>query len=237
MKLGIMQPYFLPYIGYISLMKCVDRWVFMDEVQMIRHGWIERNRILKQQGGWHYIRVPINKHKYSTLIRDITIKNEEPWKEKIIAQLTHYKKRAPYYKNVIDVLKDAFSEEFESITHQNAHLLKKICSYIGFDFNYEILSEMQLRLAPVNEPDEWSLVICKALGFDHYVNPILGKSFYNKEKYEKEGVEINFLNKQFSPYDQKKYSGEFIEGLSIVDVMMFNSPEEILKQSDEYILE
>jgi hypothetical protein len=96
---------------------------------------------------------------------------------------------------------------------------------------------MNLELEPVNEPDEWSLVMCKALNIDHYINPILGKSFYNSEKYHKAGIKINFLNKNIVPYNQNLPNGEFIEGLSIIDVMMFNSPEEILKSLDDYVLE
>lgn len=237
MKLGIMQPYFLPYIGYISLMKCVDRWIFMDEVQMIRHGWIDRNRILKQQGDWHYIHVPLCKHKWHDLIKDIRVRNNAPWKEKILAQLCHYRTKAPFYFEVIRLLKDSFQEEFDSITCQNAHLLKSLSNYIGFDFNYQILSEMNLDLDEVNEADEWSLNVCKALNIDHYINPILGKSFYNIEKFKNDGIEINFLNKQSNVYDQKSKDGAFIDNLSIIDVLMFNPPEEVLKMLDNYILE
>lgn len=237
MKLGIMQPYFFPYIGYISLMKCVDRWIFMDEVQMIRHGWIERNRILRQQGGWHYIHVPLDKHKSHAIIKDIRIRNDEPWKDKLLAQLVHYKSKAPFYHEVIKLITDSFQEEFNSITHQNAHLLKKISNYIGFKFNYEILSEMNLSLKPAEEPDDWSLNICKELKIDHYVNPILGKTFYDVEKFHHEGVKINFLNKELFAYDQKNSDGVFIENLSIIDVLMFNSPEEVMKRLDNFILE
>jgi hypothetical protein len=232
-----MQPYFFPYIGYISLMKCVDRWIFMDEVQMIRHGWIERNRILRQQGGWHYFHVPLEKHKSHAIIKDIRIRNTEPWKDKILAQLVHYKSRAPFYHEVIKLLTNSFDEEFDSITHQNAHLLKKISDYIGFEFNYEILSEMNLTLKPADEPDDWSLNICKELNIDHYVNPILGKTFYDVEKFRNEGVKINFLNKQLFAYDQKNSDGVFIENLSIIDVLMFNSPGEVIKRLDNYVLE
>lgn len=237
MKLGIMQPYFLPYIGYISLMKCVDRWIFMDEVQMIRHGWIERNRILKQQGGWHYIHVPLHKHKSHILIKNIQVRNCEPWKEKILAQLCHYKKRAPFYYDMIRFLKQSFQEEFDSITKQNAHLLKRLSEYIGFEFNYQILSEMNLELKKANEPDDWSLNICKALNIDHYVNPIMGKAFYKTEKFHDAGIKINFLNKELFPYNQKNSNEAFIENLSIIDILMFNSPDEVLKRLDKYVLE
>ena len=97
MKLGIMQPYFFPYIGYFSLIKHTDDFILLDTVQFIRHGWIERNRILKPSDGWQYIMVPLKKHSRETLIKNIEINNEQQWKEKILAQLQHYKKQAPYF--------------------------------------------------------------------------------------------------------------------------------------------
>src|SRR5450756_2454672 len=79
MRLGIMQPYFFPYLGYYSLIKNTDRFVFLDDVQFIRHGWIERNRILKPAEGWQYIAAPLEPHKRGTLIKDIAIRNTEDW--------------------------------------------------------------------------------------------------------------------------------------------------------------
>jgi len=235
MKLGIMQPYFLPYLGYYSLIKCSDKWIFNDQVQMIRQGWIERNRILKQQGGWHYIRVPLVKFSHTTPIKYIQIRNDEDWKGKILDQLKHYKNKAPYYKKVIKLLDYAFKVEFETITVQNAYLLELTCEYIGFDFNFEVLSKLDIDLPDINEPDEWSLIICKTLGYNHYINPILGKQFYNRKKYEDNNIKLNFLRMDSYSYDQG--SKEFVDGLSIIDVMMFNSPAEINQMLDKYQLD
>lgn len=85
MKAAIMQPYFFPYLGYYSLIKHSDKWILFDVVQFIRHGWIERNRILKPGEGWQYVKVPLEKHNRSTLIKDIKIKNQEPWRELILS--------------------------------------------------------------------------------------------------------------------------------------------------------
>lgn len=235
MKLAIMQPYFLPYLGYYSLIKYSDLWIFNDEVQMIKKGWIERNRILKQYGGWQYIRVPLAKHHHDTLIKDIRIRTEEYWGKKILAQLGHFRKKAPYYHKVNAFLEDAFEQNLDTITDLNAHLLKKTCEYIGLDFEFEILSKMNLEIGEVHEPDDWSLNICKSLGADHYVNSILGKQFYNTQKYDKANIKIDFLNWLPTPYVQN--NGEWIEGLSIVNAMMFNAPEEINLMLDNYNLE
>ena len=97
MKLAIMQPYFFPYIGYWSLIKQTDHFMIFDTPQFMRRGWIERNRILKQQGDWQYISVPLEKKPLDTPINQMVIRSNESWKEKIKNQLMHYKKKAPYF--------------------------------------------------------------------------------------------------------------------------------------------
>ncbi len=234
-KLAIMQPYFLPYLGYYSLIKSTDEFVINDEVQMINKGWIERNRILKQQGGWHYIRVPLVRHSHTAKIETIQIRNNENWKEKILAQLQHYKRKAPYYRQVLDLLRGVFSNDFKTITALNINLLKTTCDYIGIDFNYNILSELKLNLSNVSNADEGALDVCKKLGYNHYINPILGKQFYDVKKYLDNGVKINFLRIRSQKYDQG--SKKFTDSLSIIDVLMFNSPSEIVKRLENYTLE
>jgi len=233
-SVGIMQPYFFPYLGYYSLIKHTDDWIINDEVQMIHKGWIARNRILKQQGGWHYIHVPLVKFPHTRKIKFIRIKNNNHWKEKILAQLKQYKNKAPYYHQVFNLLKFAFEREFKTITAQNAYLLGLTCEYMGIDFKYDLLSRLNLDLSEIYEPDDWSLIICKQLGYTDYINPILGKQFYNRHKYEDNDVNLQFLEFGFPQYDQK--NKEFIPGLSVIDAMMFNSPEEINQMLDQYQL-
>jgi len=109
MKVSIMQPYFLPYIGYFQLIYNTDQFILLDTVQYIRHGWIERNRIQKQGGGWIYIRVPITKEfGRETRIQNIRIDNTINWKKTILDQLQIYKRKAPYYEPTISMLNKVF---------------------------------------------------------------------------------------------------------------------------------
>lgn len=231
-RIAIMQPYFLPYIGYFSLIKLTDKWIVLDEVQMIQYGWIHRNRVLKQDDGFYYIKVPLVKHSHLALIKNVYVKNNENWGGRIIDQLSHYKRKAPFYQNTVELLKEAFSHTFNSVTDLNVYLLKEVCNYIGIDFNYEILSESQTDLSNIHKPTDWAKTICHSFGYNHCVNPIGGKVLYNVEEYEEEGIDLCFLKHKLPPYDQK--NNGFIGGLSIVDVMMFNSPEEINKMLDDY---
>ena len=236
MKLAIMQPYFMPYIGYISLIKNTDQFILFDTVQFIRHGWIERNRILKHNEGWQYIQVPLIKDNgRDTIIKDVRINNAENWKSKIIAQLQHYKKKAPNYYKVIGLLNDIFSNDYEDIVTLNKVSLEKTCMYLGIDCDIKVFSEMNLDIEPATAPDEWALNICKAInGADEYWNPVGGLSFFDRSKYENAGVKIYFQEMELEEYDQKR--AEFESGLSVIDVMMFNSVESIAEMLDKYKL-
>ena len=92
-KVGIMQPYFFPYLGYYSLIAHTDQFILFDGVQFMRHGWIERNRILKPNEGWQYVAAPLEKFPFGTKIRHVKVRQAEDWKGKLLRQLEHYKKQ------------------------------------------------------------------------------------------------------------------------------------------------
>ncbi|GHV66217.1 hypothetical protein FACS1894199_09180 [Bacteroidia bacterium] len=235
MKLGIMQPYFLPYIGYISLIKQTDKFILFDTVQFIRHGWIERNKILKQNEGWLYIQVPLLKHEQNTIIKDILIDNEQNWKSKILAQIQPYKKKAPHYYKVLGILNELFENEYVDIVSLNKKSLELICKYLFFEKELVIFSQMNLNIEQASAPDEWALHICKAVGgVTEYWNPPGGASFFDREKYDKAGIKLKFHKVKLTEYDQKR--NYFESGLSILDVLMFNSVEEINDMLDNYVL-
>lgn len=230
-----MQPYFFPYLGYFSLIKQTERFVLIDTVQFIKQGWIERNRILQSDGGWQYIKVPLEKHKRETKIKDIKINNREDWKSRIFRQLEHYKRKASFYKDTISVLDQCLSINTDSIVELNKNCIQAVCEYIGIECNLEIFSEMNLAIEAANDSDEWALNICKALGnVTEYWNPEGGFAFYDKSKYLNNGIDIKFLKINFEEYQQKH--DIFEPGLSIIDLMMFTSPARINEMLDNYII-
>ncbi len=234
MKAAIMQPYFFPYIGYFSLIKHVDHFILLDDVQFIRHGWIERNRILKPSGGWQYISVPLIKHSQKTLIKDIRINNSSSWKKKLIAQFGHYRK-APYYYKVMSLLEKILKQSFYDITSLDRVCLKNICEYLHIYTSIELFSEMGLSIPQAEEANDWALNICRAMGgITEYRNPPGGKAFFCEEKYLKAGIKLYFQEAVISEYSQ--LGNAFEPGLSILDVMMFNSVEQINKMLDRYKL-
>lgn len=228
-----MQPYYFPYAGYISLLKNVDIFILFDVVQFIRHGWIERNRILKPKDGWQYIKVPLKKHSRETKIKDIEIRNNENWREKTLAQLVHYKSKADNYAEVINLLKDLYSEDHCKITDLNKAALELVCEYLGIRTPIVVLSNADLDYKEAVEPGLWALNICLAInGVDECWNPIGGQPFMDKEIYSQSGIDLKFHNSVVKPYNQKRPT--FEPYLSILDMMMFLSKQEINKHLDSY---
>lgn len=234
MKIAIMQPYLFPYIGYFSLIKNTDYFVFFDTPQYIRKGWINRNRILSTNGDVTYFTVPIQKADRNTPINKSVISYNYDWKVKILGQLNIYKK-APNYDKVINLVNDVFSTDTMLISDLAIKSIVKTCEYLDIDIKYDIFSKMNLALPEVKEPDEWALYITKELGYNTYINPPGGMSFFNREKYQVNDIDLQFLVQEIIPYRQNREV--FIPALSMIDVMMFCSCNEINEMLCKYKIE
>jgi hypothetical protein len=185
--------------------------------------------------GWQYIRVPLQKHARHTLIKDILIDNTIGWRERIIAQLQHYKKKAPYYSTTLDLIKDIFSDDFLDIVSLNHAVLRKTNAHIGIKKDIEIFSRMNIQIDPVEAPGEWALNICRSIGNVHeYWNPLGGIKIFDPVKYKQNDIQLKFHSVKSKEYFQNRYL--FEPGLSIIDVLMFNSKEEINNMLDNYEL-
>jgi hypothetical protein len=226
-----MQPYFFPYLGYFDLINSVDRWIVFDTVQYIRHGWINRNRILHPNSAWQYITVPLKKQSRSTLIKDVEISSiQSNWKQRILGQLMHYKKHAPFFDETIFLVGECLSSNVVSLSRLNVSILQKICSKLDIQFDYNYLSEMQLELGSIEHAGDWALQISEALGATEYVNPIGGTHLFDAKNFECKGIKLTFKKIRVFEYKCGKY--EFVPNLSIIDSFMWNSPTQIKEYLD-----
>lgn len=226
MKLAIMQPYFLPYLGYFSLFYHADEFVFFDTPQYTKKSWYERNRIIKLQGGHTYIKVPLEKVFIGTPINNVKVDNTKEWKRRILSQLEVYKK-APYYKDVMTLLSEVFINDYEYLYLLNIDLIKEILSYLNIDRKIHIFSELNIEIDVVSAPDEWALNISKAMGAKTYINSPGGEDFFDKDKYHKLGIELMYAEQPLIEYSQIQ-DIPFEKGLSIIDIILFNKRSDIV---------
>lgn len=236
-RLAIMQPYFLPYIGYWQLIHAADTFVLLDDVQYIRHGWVNRNRILKPGGGWQYIAVPLRKHSLTATIRDIEASADRDWKGLILRQLEHYRYRlkAPHYDAVMDLLSRAFTAIGDNrLSLINFALVREVCTYLGLPARIHLSSRAALSYEDVHGPGDWALSIARQLRAKQYINPIGGAELFDPAAFTANGIGLSFLRSENIEYDQR---GAFEPSLSIVDVMMFNGREGTRKLLERYAVE
>lgn len=223
MRLAIMQPYFFPYIGYWQLIQASDCFVAFDDAQYMRHGWVNRNRTLKPGGGWQYIIVPLSKHGRTDRIRDVNTHPDGAWKNRIIAQLAHYKKKAPYFGETMRLIGDILLDPGgPGIAAVNLSAIRKISAYLGMDTDIVLSSEKRFDYTNVGDAGEWALRISEQMGADEYINPISGAGLFNRRKFAASGIRLSFLKSEDIVYAQHD---EFEPGLSIIDVLMFNGLE------------
>lgn len=230
-----MQPYFFPYLGYFDLLNIVDEWVVFDTPQYVRRGWMNRNRVLRPDKGWQYITVPVQKHPQQTPYNQILVSGSD-WSGKILRQLEHYKKGAPYYMNVISFLNDVFTGLPENLTMVNTILFQKAANYIGIEKPIHVFSEMNLDLEIEIEnmdKSDWSWSIAHKLNAKEYINRPGGKGFINESEFLKRGIKLTFQEFENMSYATSRFH-QFETGMSIIDVMMWNSPEEIKHYLDTW---
>lgn len=229
MKTSIMQPYFFPYIGYWQLIFNSDIWVFFDSPQYNKRSWMNRNKILHSnpESEFQYINVPIKKHNKGEIIKNVQINNNEQWQIKLYGQLSVYKRiKAPYYNNVINLIESILQDEESYFTPLSIKISVAVASYLGLRLEYKISSELDIDYSQVNKPDDWALLITKHLGGNQYINPHGGMDIFSSDKYSKNGIELLFLKPILKEYKQSLR--KFNPGLSIIDILMFNSKEEVV---------
>ena len=227
MTLAIMQPYFFPYLGYWQLIANCDEFIFFDVVQYNKRSWMNRNRILHpdQSKDFQYISVPIKKHSAGTLISDVVLNNTEKWQDKILGQLTVYKKlQAPFYNETVALIEMILNKDYEKFLDLSIESTKVICNYLDLDLKYQIASNLDFNKDYIERPGDWALEISKKLQATNYINPQGGYEIFDENKYTSNGIDLMFLKSNLTHYKQSRREG-FKAGLSIIDVLMFNSKD------------
>lgn len=227
-----MQPYFFPYIGYFQLMAAVDTFVVYDNIEYTKKGWINRNRILIN-GLDAFISVPIKKDSDYLQIKDRWLANSWPKDRiKMLNRITDAYRKAPQFSEVFPLIEDCLVQQENNLFRFLFQILEKIKSFLKIETSFLISSEI-----PINhnlKADQKVISLSQAVGADEYINPIGGLKLYDKKQFKEKGIELYFVKTGQIVYQQ--FDHDFTPHLSIIDVMMFNSPSAIKKMLNEYQL-
>jgi hypothetical protein len=232
MNVAIMQPYIFPYIGYFQLINAVDQFVFYDDVNFIKRGWINRNRILLN-GKDALVTIPLIKASQNKLINEINIFFDEKMKKILISKIENAYKKAPYYDEVINLIRKIINADIPNIGEYAANSIISVSNYLEIDTKFYFSSIQSPESKGMDKADRL-IYICKNLGADHYINTIGGQVLYSKKYFDNNQIDLSFIKTLDFKYEQ--FDHPFIPFLSIIDVLMFNSKNNTKEMLTKYQL-
>lgn len=216
MNIAIMQPYFFPYLGYIQLMDVVDTFVFFDDVNYIKRGWINRNNILTQSGPQR-ITLPVRKASQNRPIKDHLVGEG---REKLVKTIELSYGKAPHFTEVMPFLEETILHCEENLSAYLENSLKCLASLLSMNTEFSRSSDVVKPEGSLKAAD-LILYICSELEADHYVNPEGGRELYDVGSFAAKDIQLSFLHYQPVGYPQFKKDAEFISHLSVIDALMF----------------
>lgn len=218
-----MQPYFLPYIGYFQLIYAVDKFVIYDDVNFIKRGWINRNNILVN-GRTQMFTIALAGASQNKLINEIKIADDF---KKLTKTLQMNYAKAPFFEQTMELYFEILSSPDRRLSDFIANSLKNICNYI--DVKTEFIMSSTLIKDNTLKGEDKIISICQELEANCYINPIGGRELYNKELFKQNDIQLYFINSIPPKYPQ--FKNICVPGLSIIDILMFNS----LKKIETYL--
>lgn len=229
MKLGIMQPYFMPYIGYFQLMKAVDKYVVYDDVNYIKGGWGNRNHILIN-GEKKMFTFTLRKASPNKFFNEIVIGDDF---KKLMKTLRLNYFRAINFDQTMALMERIISFPNKQLAVFIANSFREILSYLSVET--EILMSSEIPKDNSLRGKDKIIQICEILGADTYYNAVGGKNLYDQEEFREHGITLNFVDSLPQVYSQL-HTREFVSGLSMVDVLMNNTKDEVNRLLDSFQL-
>lgn len=226
-----MQPYFFPYIGYWQLIHAVDRFVIYDDVNYIKGGWVNRNRILIN-GKPVFITAPLHQSSPFKRICDTALHPSLVWRDKLLKMVETTYRRATYFVEVFPIVEELIRHETDNLSDYLAHQLQTLSAFMGINAEFVVTS----RCYENNElsGQERILDVCRREGATTYINLQGGQALYERTAFTQYGVDLRFLIPSAMEY--KQFGTTHVPWLSIIDVMMFNSRSQLTALLNQFVL-
>lgn len=223
MNVAVMQPYFLPYIGYFQLIGSVDMFVLCDNLQYAKRGWINRNRMLVNGTG-RLFTLPLQRGSSFAAISGRTLAaGFDP--AGLFHKFNVAYRRAPFYPETHELLETVLNSDERNLFGYVQQSIISLCAHLGIKTEFRVLSELPIDHA-MNRNNKL-FAICEAVGAKTYINTIGGMGYFPEEEFLRRGISLRFLKPGPVAYEQ--FGGEFVPWLSIVDCLMFNPHDEVRK--------
>ena len=216
MKTAIMQPYFLPYVGYFQLIDSVDLFILYDNIKYTKNGWINRNRFLLN-GKDVMFSLPLKRAADHLDIRERELADDFNC-DKLLNKLRGAYGQAPYFSQAFPVIEQIVREKESNLFNFLHKSIVRVCSKLGIVTRIRISSDVAIDHSLKGQ--DKVLALCKAVGTGVYINAIGGMDLYSRQEFQAHGIELKFIRSR--PFVYPQLGNEFVPWLSIVDALMFN---------------
>ena len=231
-KTAIMQPYFLPYLGYWQLVSSVDEFVVYDNIEYTKNSWFNRNRIL-ENGHDRLFTIPVKKDSDYLMVNQRYLSDESDREiARILRIIESNYKKAPQFASVYSLIEECFLFSDKNLFEHIFNSIKVICSFLDIDTKLIISSEVPIDHSL--KAEKRVLAICQAQKTETYINAIGGQELYDADEFKSNDIDLKFIKSRDIEYRQ--FGDPFVEGLSVIDIMMFNDREKVKQLLKEYTL-
>ena len=222
MKAVIVQPAYLPYMGYFNLIDCADIFVYLDDVQFNRRAWQHRNRIKIPNGDFTWITVPVVKD-HGQEIREVAIRDDENWQESHWKGIEHSYGGCEHFESYADDVRDVLCRDWNSLFDLDVTLLDTFQNLLGLhDTEFRYSSELDVT----GQKTDLLIDILDSLGADEYISGPTAKDYIQREQFNEKGIELYWH--EFDHPDYSQPHGEFVSHLTILD-SLFSMGEETIE--------
>ena len=217
-----MQPYLFPYIGYFQLINVVDKFIIFDDVNYINKGWVNRNRILLNHKDYLFT-IPLKAVSQNKLIKETEVDEGDKWRNKLLKTFEAAYSKAPYFKQVFPIISEILNNKEANLSTYILNSIKQVANYL--EIKTEIVTSSERYGNQHLKGEDRIIDICLQEKADEYVNPIGGLELYTREKFEEKGLKLFFLKTH--PIEYAQFGKPFVPWLSIIDLLMFCSGDEL----------
>ncbi len=221
MRVTILQPSYLPWLGFFEQMSRSDKFVLLDDVQYTRRDWRNRNRIRVREN-WIWLTVPVQqKSRFSQSLLETRIDNSVSWRRKHLETLRQHYCKAPFFEKYFPRCQQVYEKDWTFLFDLCLETINLIKEEMGIETPLLRSSEMK----PGGEKTERLVSICRELGATHYLSGESGSNYIAEEDFSSQDIALEYQNYEHPVYPQR-YTG-FVPHLSAID-LLFNCGEQSL---------
>jgi hypothetical protein len=212
-SLVVLQPSYLPWLGYFDQIDRADIFVFYDDVQYDKHGWRNRNR-LKGPTGQVWITVPVlHGGRFGQAINAVEIDRRQDWARKHVGMLNQFYARAPYSADYLPELCDLLKHDWIRLAELTIAATRLMARWLGIEAQFHLSSELGMQ----GERSERLLKICRHFAANVYISGDAAQDYLNVDCFHAAGIEVLWQHYRHPEYPQR--FGAFVPYLSTIDLL------------------